>query len=132
MWRSKKFIIAAVLVAVVLVGSIGGAVLANGGDSNEHETMLARMAEILGIDKQDLEDAFAEAQGEIRAEILQDLVDQGRITQGEADQYSEWWQSRPEGLSGFGPHGHRGFRGSGGCFGWGGMHAPATDTSFAY
>jgi hypothetical protein len=27
---------------------------------------------------------------------LQDLVDKGKITQEEADQYLEWWQSRPD------------------------------------
>ena len=32
MWRSKKFIVAAVLATVILVGSIGGVVMAADGD----------------------------------------------------------------------------------------------------
>ena len=37
MWRSKKFIIIAVIAAVVLVGSIGGVVLAQTGNGDESQ-----------------------------------------------------------------------------------------------
>ena len=64
MWRSKKFIIIALLVAVVLVGSITGVVLAQTEDEGDSQskTLLSRVADILGIDQQTLEDAFAQAQ----------------------------------------------------------------------
>ena len=35
MWRSKKFIVAAVLAAVIVAGSIGGVVLAQTGDGDD-------------------------------------------------------------------------------------------------
>ena len=67
----------------------------------------------VAIDPEQFKDALAQAQTELREEALeahmQNLVDEGRITQEEADQYLEWWQSRPEGLPGLGgprPGGH--------------------------
>jgi hypothetical protein len=40
---------------------------------------------------------------------LQKLVEEGKITQEEADEFLGWWQARPEGIP-LGP-GHRGFGG---------------------
>lgn len=98
MWRSKKFLLVALLAAVVLVGSIGGVVLAQTGseDGSQPKTLLARVATILGIDQQKLEDAFAQAQSEMRDEALQKLVDEGKITQEQADQYKAWLQAQPD------------------------------------
>jgi len=135
MWRSKKFIIVAVLAAVVLVGSIGGVVLAqteNGDDSQpkaQYEALLDKVCAIYeqntgtAIDAQELQNAFDQAQSEMRDEALdsylQNLVEQGKITQEQADQYKAWWQSRPDvtiapGLGGCDMH--RGFGGPGGGF----------------
>jgi hypothetical protein len=115
MWRSKKFIIIAVLAAtVVLVGSTAGVVLAragSGGDSqtgvtqasdnaSQSKTLLARVAAILGIDQQKVENAFVQARTEMRDEALDNylnnLVAQGKITQEQADQYKTWMKSRPD------------------------------------
>jgi len=112
MWRSKKFIAIAVVVAVVLVGSIGGIVYAqsdNGDDSRpgiQHCSLLDRVCEIyeentgVAISQQELKDAFAQARGETRDEALnryrQRLVVRGEMSQDEADQYQEWWQSKPD------------------------------------
>ena len=102
MWRSKKLIIVTVLVAVILTGSIGGIVLAadNGEDSQpeaQYGMLLDRACEIyeqktgVAIDQEALKDAFSQAQSELRAEAmqnrLQNLVDQGQITQEQADDY---------------------------------------------
>jgi hypothetical protein len=128
MWRSKKFIVAAVM-AVVLVGSISGVALAtdNGDDSQpeaEHGALLERVCEIyqgntgVAIDQEALQDAFAQAQSEMRAAAmenrLQQLVDDGEITQEEADQYLEWWESKPDVSIGLGSRVHGGMRGFGG------------------
>jgi len=103
MWRRKKLVIVAVVVAVVvLVGSIGGIALAQteNGDTTQPKTLLARVAEILGIDQQTVEDAFTQARTEMRDEALDNylnnLVDEGKITQEQADQYKTWWQSKPD------------------------------------
>jgi hypothetical protein len=54
----------------------------------------------VAIDPQQLKDAFVQAQDEMELNALesrlQSLVDQGRITQEEADQYLEWWKSKPD------------------------------------
>ena len=134
MWRSKKFIVVAVLAAVVLVGTIGGIALAQteNGDGSQpevcHGLLMDRICAIyeentgVAIDQQELGDAFAQARSEMRNEImsshLQNLVDQGKITQDEADQYKEQWQSRADMPAKFGFGGHGGFRGHGG------FHAP--------
>lgn len=107
MWRRKKLIIVVVLTAVMLAGSIGGVVLAQteNGDDSQPKTLLDRVAEILvgegvNITSEQLKDAFAQAQSEMRTDALQsyleNLVKEGKITQEEADQYLEWWQSRPD------------------------------------
>ena len=137
MWRSKKFIIVAVLAAVILVGSIGGFALAQteNGDDSQPETLLDRVVEILSVDEgvnitsDQLRDAFTQAQSEMRVAAmenrLQSLVDQGKIEQSEADQYLEWWDSRPEDLPmKFGGRMHGSFRGMGGPRGYGGLCVP--------
>ena len=101
MWRSKRFIIA-VLATVLLAGTISGLAFAQTGSTSDGsgKTLLARVAEILSIDQQKVEDAFAQAQREMREEALdnylKNLVDQGKITEEEADQYKAWWQARPD------------------------------------
>ncbi len=71
----------------------------------------------VAIDPEQFKDALVQAQTELKEEALenhlQNMVDEGRITQQEADQYLEWWQSRPEelpGLAGPRPGGHMGGR----------------------
>jgi polyhydroxyalkanoate synthesis regulator phasin len=89
--------------------------------SNRYQALLDRACAIYeektgtNIDSEQLRDALDQAQGELRDEALetrlQNLVDEGKITQEEADQYLEWWQSRPDievplpGLGGPGPGG---------------------------
>jgi myosin heavy subunit len=102
MWRSKKFIIiVSVVAAIVLVGSLTGVALAQTGSAGSSgKTLLARVAEILGIDQQKVEDAVAQAQSEMQNEALdnylKNLVDKGTITQAQADQYKAWIQSKPD------------------------------------
>jgi len=133
MWRSKKFIVVAVLAAVILSGTIGGVVLATNGDEIEPEALLDRVCEIyqentgVAIDQEALKDAFAQAQSEMQIEALetrlQSLVEEGEITQAQADEYLDWWQAKPDVSFGFGFGGRGGFRGMGGprgmhSFGW--------------
>lgn len=140
MWRSKKFIVIALLATVLLVGSIGGVALAqteNGDDSqpeSKYGAQLDRACEIykentgIAIDSVALKDALVQAQSEMLEEALgnhlQNLVDQGEVTQDQADQYLEWWQVKPDVTVQFGFHGQGGFRGMGKPCGWGGLSAP--------
>lgn len=144
MWRGRKVMVIA-LAAVLVVGSAVGVATvyaADNGDEDgsppeaQHWALLEldRVCEIYEentgttIDQQALEDAFAQARSGIQAEAMQNrlanLVEKGQITQDEADQYLEWWQSRPDIAVGFGFRGHGGFGGMGGPLGWGGPGAP--------
>ncbi len=135
MWRSKKFLLVAVLTVVVLLGGIGGVALAQSGDGDngqpvaQHQAMLDKVCTIYeentgtAINSEELQKAFAQARSEMQDEALnsylQGLVDEGKITQEQADQYKTWLESKPEvdipsapGFPGLGMH--RGFGGPGG------------------
>lgn len=116
MWRSKKFIVAAVLSALVVVGSIAGVALAqtgSAGAATDNNTLMARVAQILGIDQTKLQNAFNQARQEQRDQALdkylQGLVSQNKITQAQADQYKAWVKSKPD-VSGIGPGQNFGMR----------------------
>lgn len=107
---SRKFMVLAVLGIVVLVGTMTGVVLAQNAHDNQPEArpgaLLERICAIyeqntgIAIDPEALRDAFIQARTEMREEALQNrlqyLVEQGKITQKQADQYLEWWQSKPD------------------------------------
>ena len=115
--RKRKWFVPVVLVSILLVGGItGGVVVAanNSSSSSEDQSQAADRYQALldracaiyeektgvAIDSEQLKDALEQAQSELQDEALeswlQDLVDEGKITQEEADQYLEWWQSRPD------------------------------------
>jgi hypothetical protein len=124
------------------IGDIAGGVVATADDSSSntedqsqiadrHQALLDRACAIyeeetgVAIDSGQLKDALDQAQTEMRYEALesrlQNLVDEGKITQEEADQYLVWWQSRPDiELPLPGPGGH----GPGGGMMWGGGFQP--------
>ena len=106
MWRKKKALIIALLATMVLAGSIGGVIIAQAadgtasGNATQPKTLLARVAEIMGIDQTKLEAAVKQAQGEAQTDALknrlQALVNAGKITQAQADEYLQWSQSKPD------------------------------------
>ncbi len=136
MWRSKKMIISLVLASVLLLGSLGGiALAADDEEDSQPRAFLGTLWEKVSVlyeqktgdtlNQDALKEALVEAQAEMRTEALQahlqSLVEQEQITQEEADQYLEWWQTRPADIP-FGPglnrhHGFHGMRGCGGMFG---------------
>ncbi len=142
---SKKVkILVSVLVAVVLLVAGGAAaVMAQGKESvptPEPATkalmttanttgILARVAEILGINEETLTNAFKQAQQEMREEALikrlDKAVEEGRLTREEADAIRAWWEQRPEVIDsgpfpgGFGLPALRGGDMMGGPGGWG-------------
>jgi len=135
MWRRKKVIVGAILAAVLLFGSLSGVAIADEDDSQPRAvfgTLWDRVCEIYeentgtAIDQEALKDAFAQARADTRETHILNLVDEGRITQDEADELLEWLQSRPDVPAGFGSRGagfsgHDGFRGMGGMHGFGGL-----------
>ena len=126
----KMRIIIPLAIAVVVVTAIGfGVAFAQGnekGDSNASR-LAAKVAEILSLDAAVVDDAIKQARVELRDEAIQKklnaLVEKGRLTQEQADEYLNWIQSKPEGISAIGKHSfgkrghHRGWKGHGRFFG---------------
>jgi uncharacterized membrane protein len=131
--KKRKWFIPVVVVSVLLIGGItGGVVAANNSSSNttagnqtqatdRYQALLDKACAIyeetmgVSIDPEQLKEALEQARSEMQDEALQNwlqnLVDKGKITQEEADQYLEWWQSRPDielPLPGLGGQGHGG------------------------
>jgi hypothetical protein len=86
-------------------------------EQNPREELLSRVAEILNIDEATVTDAFQQASQEMmterQQERLQNAIDNGLITEDEAAQIQEWWDSRPAALEGMGPLGGQGHMGGG-------------------
>jgi hypothetical protein len=100
-WKTRKFmVLSAVLVAVLVVGATAGVALAQDEPEGKRGALFSRVAEILGVEQQKVEDAFTQATKELRDEAqdeqLQSLVESGKITQQEADEYKAWLESRPD------------------------------------
>jgi uncharacterized membrane protein len=138
--RKRKWFIPVVTVSVLLIGGIVGGVVVAADDSSsniedqsqatdQNQALLDRACAIyeeetgVTIDPEQLKDALKQARSEIQDEALesrlQNLVDEGIMTQEEADNYLEWWQSRPDvglPLPGLGGPGPGGGMMRGGCF----------------
>ena len=126
--KKRYWLTGTIVAAVMLLGIMGGVAMAQetddeDGDSTK-QSFAARVADILGLDETTVQDAMDEAREEMREEALQAkldwLVENGHMTQEQADEYKTWIESKPEGLSpkmfgGFGKKRHR-FGGRG----WGG------------
>jgi ABC-type sugar transport system substrate-binding protein len=112
MWRSKKFIIVVVMAILVLGITLGGVVIAHADDENANTTttdsitsFIEKVAEIyqantgVAIDPQQLQQAITEARQAIRDEALdnylQKLVNDGTITQDQADEFKAWLDAKP-------------------------------------
>ena len=118
---SKRWIVVPVIFGLLALGITTGAVLAQGGGDDGDSTsksLASRVADILGLDEASVQAALQQAVTEARQERWQDrldrMVDQGVITQEQADEYLQWLESKPEGI----PH-RRGFFGRGGFGGHG-------------
>jgi len=86
--------------------SIAGAAFAQEGSvdgSNPRDSIKDRVAEILGIDREDLDTAMRTAREEHREaqqdERLAALVEAGTITQEQADELDSWEDAKPEVMS---------------------------------
>ena len=87
-----------------LIGAlaIAGAAFADEGsaDGGPRDSMKDRVAEILGIEREDLDSAMSTARDEHKKakqdERLAALVEAGTITQAQADEIDAWQDSKPE------------------------------------
>jgi hypothetical protein len=146
--KNKKVLLGAVLVAVLLIGSVGGVVFAadnndDDGGSIHPDSHFDRVCELyqektgVALDVDALKESLSEARSEMRENVperlekaprmrgedtdsgdrvpmtmqdrLQNMVERGTITQEQADEYQQWWDSKPDDIgAGFGFRGHRG------------------------
>ena len=79
--------------------------------STESSELLSRVAEILGISEEELSDAFAQARQEMMVErceeafyeFLEQAVEEGLITEEEAEEIKAWTGNKPAALSQLSP-----------------------------
>ena len=133
----RRWLIGSVVATVMVLGIMGGMVMAQEtpGDADK-SSFAARVAEILGLDEATVQDAIDQAKAEMRDEALQSkldrLVESGRMTQEQADEYKTWLESKPEGVPSrmFGGFGKRHRSGHHGRSRWGNWKAsPGTEGS---
>ena len=131
----RKWLLIPALAALLLTGAIAGTAFAQ-SESDDDSSSVSRFVEILagklGIDEDQVQTAVEETKEELQAERkaaweqrlrdkLAEMVEDGSITQEQADEYLDWYLDPPELASGkfgnkfaFGGGHHRGKRG-----GWG-------------
>jgi hypothetical protein len=107
--KHRTKIIAGVLVATLaLAGVLVGTISADEGDvDGARGSLMARVAEILGLEQDEVESAFQQAMQEQRDERqaqmeaardarLQDLIDKGVVTEEQVAEWKAWLESRPD------------------------------------
>ena len=138
----RSVLIAAAALAVLAIGIGGGAVMAQESDSEDGSTIkgfVSRVAEILGLEEQTVQDAFTQARQEMMDESIENnlaaMVESGKLTQEQADEIQEWYDAKPDSIESWGGHGKafghnrwRGGRGHGG-HSWKCKPAPSTETT---
>lgn len=114
----KRFLVGAAVGSAGLVALTGAAMAQSTDDAGTTgNSVWDRVAEILGVEPDDLETAVEQARAEEReeklAEKLAGAVEEGVITQEEADAVTAWFEARPaflDEIGGIGAHGHFGLR----------------------
>jgi polyhydroxyalkanoate synthesis regulator phasin len=107
MKKLKIIIPAAIAVVAVAVMSFSVALAQENenGDSNASK-LAAKVAEILGLDTSEVDEAIKQARRELEDEAVQNnlnaLVEKGGLTQAQADEYLDWIQSKPENIPAIG------------------------------
>jgi uncharacterized protein YpuA (DUF1002 family) len=78
-------------------------------ETSQEDIFASKLADKLGLDEETVATAIKEVRQEMReealAERLQEAVDEGTITQDEADQILAWMKNRPEALDELGGFG---------------------------
>jgi len=101
MWQDKKFIIiAGLLVVLIALGAtLGGIALSRQNNTDQNHLVrlvlpenAANMLQNNNLTPEERQERANEALDS----YLQKLVDDGKITQDEADQFMAWWEARPD------------------------------------
>ena len=118
----KRLVVISVTAALILLGIFGGIAAAQWQEEDKTirgpDTLISKMAEILGIDEDRVEQAFKQAASETRDERMKNhlarLVETGKITQEQANHKFEWmkensglWKKHSRFGNPHDKHGHR-------------------------
>ncbi len=116
MKRYMKYGIIAIVAVVALSVGITAVVSAEspeaevGSDTGPGQIFAGKLADILGLDEGEVADAVQQARQDMREEMqqqrLQTALEERLITEEEAEQIQDWWDSRPEAMQQLGPPGH--------------------------
>lgn len=105
------------LVAVAVLAAVVGTTVAFAGspdgdvdtDGVPRQVFISKVANILGLEEEQVADAFILARQEMFQEAqeqrLQKAIENGLITDEEATQIQQWWQDQPEALQSLGQPG---------------------------
>ena len=101
MKRRVGILLGITAVSVLAVAGLFAGIAAQENDESDGKRSFAeRVASILGLETDAVEDAFAQAKGEIADErqdaYLAKLVEDGTLTQDEADAIETWQDSKPD------------------------------------
>jgi hypothetical protein len=121
MRRYIKLGVIALVVVAVFAAVIGTTVAFAGspdGDTNAdggpRQVFIGKVANILGLEEEQVADAFGQAHQQMFQEAqeqrIQQAIEDGLITEEEATQIRQWWQDRPEALETLGQPGQPRFR----------------------
>ena len=99
--RLSIFLIGTAVSVVAAVGAFAGLAAAQSNDDDgDSQTFVERLSAILGIESDDLESAMQQVKQEIQTEQrdakFSELVENGTLTQEEADAIKTWQDSKPE------------------------------------
>ena len=103
----RRWIVTAAVVGLLIVGVTGGTLMAqqagdDDGEAAETKSFAARVAEILGLDTETVEDAFGQAKRNVYEERVRKRLDadvaEGLIDQAKVDEIMEWLAERPDGV----------------------------------
>jgi hypothetical protein len=92
-WQDKKFfvIVGLLVVIIALGGTLGGIALARQNTNNRPLTNIPRTV----LPDRPLNQDQNVTKNELLDNLLQKLIDEGKITQEEADQFKAWLEARP-------------------------------------
>lgn len=103
--RIKHWLIGLLALAALVIGLGSATAFAQESEGEPARLgLFARVANILGLEEQQVQDAFAQARQELRDEQFEEmvgrrldaLVESERITQEQADDLRAWYASRPD------------------------------------
>ena len=87
-------------VSVLATVGIFAGIAAQSGDDSPKRSFAERVASILGLETEDVEDAFTQAKVQMRDEradtLFENLVEKGTLTQEEADAIVAWKDTKPD------------------------------------